>query len=450
MKDMTVGSTFKHVLYFTIPLLIGNLAQQLYTLADTMIVGRTLGTGALGAIGAVGSVIFFIQGFVTGVSSGLSIVLAQRFGSKNEDRIHASYVTSIWLSFAVVSLFSLASILFADSLIRAMNIPMELYAESKAYFLATMFGLIIMMGFNLLSNVMRAMGSTTSLLFYTIVSHVLNFGLDIILIKLFSFGVVGVAIATVLSQLTVSILMFRYLSSRYPVLKLTKNDWRLRTEELRTHITISFPIGFQNSIISIGNIILQIKLNELTIGNIEGHAIAIRLEGMITAPLLTIGLAAATFVAQNYGAGKFDRIWQGIRISLIISLVYSSVVGGFMYFKGSEAAKWLVGASNESTLVSIESYFKMTALFYGFLAVLFVLRFSLQGMGRTIAPTVSGILEMGIRSIVPVAFVGVVGYPAVVYSHPLAWGSTAAIMTAAIILIAKDQKKRWWERALVR
>ena len=134
MKDMTVGSTFKHVLYFTIPLLIGNLAQQLYTLADTMIVGRTLGTGALGAIGAVGSVIFFIQGFVTGVSSGLSIVLAQRFGSKNEDRIHASYVTSIWLSFAVVSLFSLASILFADSLIRAMNIPMELYAESKHTF----------------------------------------------------------------------------------------------------------------------------------------------------------------------------------------------------------------------------------------------------------------------------------------------------------------------------
>lgn len=450
MKDMTVGSPFKHVLYFTIPLLIGNVAQQLYTLADTMIVGRTLGTGALGAIGAVASLIYFIQGFVTGMGSGLSIVLAQRFGSKNEARIHASYITSMWIAFVVVTLFSVVGILLADRLLLTMNIPPELYDNSKAYFLMTMIGLNVMVGFFLLSNVMRAMGSTTPLLFFTILSHVLNFLLDIILIRVFSFGVIGVAIATIISQLTVSIVMFRYLSSRYPVLKLNKSDWRLRTEELRDHITISFPIGLQNAIISIGNIILQIKLNELTLENIEGHAIATRLEGMVTAPLLTIGMATATFVAQNYGAGKLDRIWQGIRTSLGISLVYSSLVGGFMYFKGSEAAKWLVGASNAGTLESIDNYYKMTAFFYGFLAILFVLRFSLQGMGRTVAPTVSGILEMGIRSFVPLVFVGSIGFPAIAYSHPLSWGSTAIIMATAILLIAKEERQRWWNKAFVR
>lgn len=450
MKDMTIGSPFKHVIYFTIPLLLGNFAQQLYTLADTVIVGRTLGTSALGSIGAVVSLIFFIQGFAIGVGSGLSIVLAQRFGSKNEQRIHDSYVTSIGISFVFSVVISIVSILLSDTLLTALKIPQPLYSDSKAYFTTAMFGLIIVMGFHLFSNVMRAMGSTKTLLWYSVLSYALNFLLDVILIVVFSFGVVGVAIATMLSQLIVSVLIFRHLSKRYPVLKLNKNDWKLKGDELRLHLTISVPIGLQNSIISIGNIVLQFKLNELTLGNIEAHAIATRLEGMVTAPMMTIGVATATFVAQNYGAGLTDRIWQGIRTSLILSVTYGFFMGGLVYFKGSTIVAWLVGATNEATTNSIEAYFKMTALFYVFLAVLFVLRYSLQGMGRTIAPTISGLVEMGIRSFVPLIFVGTFGFPAIAYSHPLAWFSTMTILLISTYLFMKNDRNKWWKRALLR
>lgn len=448
MKDMTVGSPIKHVIYFTIPMLLGNFSQQLYTLADTVIVGRTLGTSALGSIGAVVSLIFFIQGFVIGMGSGLSIVLAQRFGSKNEQRIHDSYVTSMWIAFVFAALISLVSILLSDTLLVAINIPQELYSDSKAYFTTAMFGLVIVMGFSLFSNVMRAMGSTTTLLFYTILSYIINFILDVVLIVVFSFGVVGVAIATMISQLVVSILIFRHLTKRYPVLKLNKSDWKLKRDELRIHLVISVPIGMQNSIISIGNIILQFKLNELTLGNIEAHAIATRLEGMVTAPMMTIGLATATFVAQNYGAGLTDRIWQGIRTSLLLSVTYSIGMGSLMYFKGSAITSKLVGAANEATMNSIDDYFKMTALFYVFLGVLFVLRYSLQGMGRTIAPTVSGLAEMSIRSVIPLLFVSSVGFPAIAYSHPIAWISTATILVIATYLFIKNDRSNWWKRAL--
>lgn len=450
MKDMTVGSPFKHVIYFTIPLLLGNFSQQLYTLADTVIVGRTLGTSALGSIGAVVSLIFFIQGFVIGMGSGLSIVLAQRFGSKNNQRIHDSYVTSMWIAFVFSAVISLVSILLSDTLLMAIKIPQELYSDSKAYFTTTMFGLVIVMGFNFFSNVMRAMGSTTTLLLYTILSYIFNFIFDVVLIVVFSFGVVGVAIATMLSQIIVSILIFRHLSKHYPVLKLNKNDWKVKVDEWRIHLTISVPIGMQNSIISIGNIILQFKLNELSLGNIEAHAIATRLEGMITAPMMTIGVATATFVAQNYGAGLTDRIWQGIRTSLMLSVTYGLLTGSLVYFKGSTIISWLVGATNETTMNSIEAYFKMTALFYVFLGVLFVLRYSLQGMGRTIAPTISGLVEMSIRTVMPLVFVGAIGFPAIAYSHPVAWFSTMIILIIATYLFIKGDRNKWWKRALTR
>lgn len=440
MGDMTTGSPLKLIVHFTIPLLVGNIFQQLYSLVDTVIVGRTLGLSALGAIGAVGSLTFFVQGFILGIASGLSLILAQRFGTRNEERIHSSFVASVWIALAMVTILTVTSILFANPLLTAMNIPPELFSDSKDFFVTTMLGLAGLMFFSLLVNSLRSMGNTHQLLLFTVLSQIFNIAFDFLFILVIPLGVRGVALATILSQLIVGILCQNYLSRKVPLFKLNRNDLKMDKRELNLHLNISFPIGMQSSIISIGSIVLQLKLNGLGAAAVEGHAIGAKIENMATMPLVSFGVATATYAAQNFGAGNTERIWKGVRASSTISLIYSVIVGSLLFFFGKDLAIALFNAENGESIAYIERYFKMTSLLYVVLSLLFVFRYTLQGMGKAVAPTIAGFMEMIMRMFVPLLFTGLLGFPAIVLSHPLAWIGSVVILTYAIWLVREEDR----------
>lgn len=444
MADMTTGNPLKLIIRFTIPLLLGNIVSQLYSLIDTVIVGRTLGLGALGAIGAVTGLVAFVQGFILGVASGLSLILAQRFGTRNDERIHSSFVASIWISLAFVAVLTAASMGVADFILKAINIPEAFYADGHRYFITVMLGLAVLMYYSILVNALRSMGSTTQLLFFITLSQVLNIAFDFLFILVIPMGVMGVAVATILSQFISGLLCQLYLMKKVAVFRLNRHDFKLDKREIKLHLNISLPIGIQSSIISIGSIILQLKLNGLGTMAVEGHAIGAKIESMTTMPLVSFGVATATYAAQNYGAGQIDRIWQGVKTSTIISLTYSLLVGGSLFFFGKHLAVALFNAENGDSLAYVDRYFKATALFYLVLSILFVFRYTLQGMGKSIAPTIAGFMEMIMRIVIPLSLTGLLGFQAIIFSHPMAWiGSTAALVYALWLVKRNDRSSKF-------
>ena len=449
MTDMTVGKPLTLLIKFTIPLIIGNLFQQLYSLVDTIIVGRTLGLSALGAIGAVGSLTFFLQGFLQGVASGLSLVLAQRLGTKDAGRIRSSFVASLFLSLIFVLVVSILGLIFADFLLEIMQIPAALYPESKKYFIFSIFGLTGMMLFHVMINSLRSLGSTRQLLYYMILSQVLNIIFDFIFVIFLPLGVAGVALAMALSQALVGIVCYIYLSQKISYFRLTKNDLLFEVKEMALHMKLSLPIGIQSAIITTGAIILQLMLNTLGSSPVEAHAIGQRIEGMVVMPLISFGVAMATFAAQNAGAGLMERVWQGIRGSLVISLSYSLIVGLFLFFYGTALSQLLFGANNPETLEYIQRYLQFTTPFYMVLSVLFVVRYTLQGLGKVVAPTLAGLMEMLMRILIPISLTGIMGFSGIVLSHPLAWIGSTAILVYAVYLVKENDESSPFKRFMI-
>lgn len=438
MIDMTTGKPVILLIKFTIPLIFGNIFQQFYSLIDTVIVGRTLGMSALGAIGAVTSLTFFLQGFMQGIASGLSLVLAQRLGTKDPERIRSSFISGLLLSALIVVLVSVTSFIFSDFLLSLMQIPTALYAESKSYFIFSIIGLAAMMLFHLMVNSLRSLGSTRQLLYFMVLSQILNIIFDYLFVIVLPLGVKGVALAIMISQLIVGIICYVYIIRKISYLAIRKQSIKLEKREVMLHLKMSLPIGVQSAIITIGAIILQLMLNTLGTAPVEAHAIGQRIEGMVVMPLLSIGIAIATFAAQNAGAGLMSRVWQGIRVSMIIALSYSFAIGLLLFFFGATLSKTLFGAENPETLLYIERYLQFTTPFYMVLSILFVIRYTLQGIGKAVAPTLAGIMETVIRIIIPLSLTGLFGYSGIVMSHPVAWIGSTAILCYAFWLVKQN------------
>lgn len=438
MIDMTTGKPVILLIKFTIPLIFGNIFQQFYSLIDTVIVGRTLGMSALGAIGAVTSLTFFLQGFMQGIASGLSLVLAQRLGTKDPERIRSSFISGLLLSALIVVLVSVSSFIFSDFLLSLMQIPTALYAESKSYFIFSIIGLAAMMLFHLMVNSLRSLGSTRQLLYFMVLSQILNIIFDYLFVIVLPLGVKGVALAIMISQLIVGIICYVYIIRKISYLAIRKQSIKLEKREVMLHLKMSLPIGVQSAIITIGAIILQLMLNTLGTAPVEAHAIGQRIEGMVVMPLLSIGIAIATFAAQNAGAGLMSRVWQGIRLSMIIALSYSFAIGLLLFFFGATLSKTLFGAENPETLLYIERYLQFTTPFYMVLSILFVIRYTLQGIGKAVAPTLAGIMETVIRIIIPLSLTGLFGYSGIVMSHPVAWIGSTAILCYAFWLVKQN------------
>ena len=430
-KDMTSGKPIKLIWNFTIPLLIGNLFQQLYNMADTFIVGRTIGVHALASVGSTGSIIFLILGFANGLTAGLAIPLAQRYGAKNYSGVKRSFYVSILISAVVAILLTILSMVFCRQILEIMQTPVEIIDGAYDYLMVIFAGIFSSMAFNLLSNIFRSIGDAKTPLYFLVIACIMNIILDVVFIAGFGMGVEGAGYATVLSQIFSALACILYIWKKIPILRLNSKDFVAKSLDVKEHIRISFPMAFQSSIIAIGAIIIQITLNQLGATAVAAYTAAQKIDQVAILPMMSFGVTMATFVAQNYGAKKYDRIWRGVRDCIKLSLTFAISVGIILNLFSPIFIRAFVGVGHEEVVELGAIYFITNGTMYSLLSLLFIYRYTLQGVGKTFTPTVAGIMELCMRAFAAVVLSNLYGYTGATMANPLAWlGSLIPLMIA--------------------
>ena len=430
-KDMTSGKPIKLIWNFTIPLLIGNLFQQLYNMADTFIVGRTIGVHALASVGSTGSIIFLILGFANGLTAGLAIPLAQRYGAKNYSGVKRSFYVSILISAMVAILLTILSMLFCRQILEIMQTPVEIIDGAYDYLMVIFAGIFSSMAFNLLSNIFRSIGDAKTPLYFLVIACIMNIILVVVFIAGFGMGVEGAGYATVLSQIFSALACILYIWKKIPILRLNSKDFVAESSDVKEHVRISFPMAFQSSIIAIGAIIIQITLNQLGATAVAAYTAAQKIDQVAILPMMSFGVTMATFVAQNYGAKKYDRIWRGVRDCIKLSLTFAISVGIILNVFSPIFIRAFVGVGHEEVVELGAIYFITNGTMYSLLSLLFIYRYTLQGVGKTFTPTVAGIMELCMRAFAAVVLSNLYGYTGATMANPLAWlGSLIPLIIA--------------------
>lgn len=441
MRDLTKGSPAKLILMFTVPLIIGNVFQQFYNMVDMIIVGQTLGKNALAAVGATGSLTFLIIGFAQGLTAGLAIITAQRYGAKDYRGLKKSFAASVVISLIVTIVLTVLSLVFIHPMLQLMQTPPEIIDQAQTFISIILLGIFASMSFNLLSNVIRALGDSRTPLFFLIIAVIINVVLDLIFIILFGMGVEGAAIATVIAQVSSSVLCLVYIKKKIPLLQLRKKDFSFDKEEIRVHLNAALPMAFQSSIIAIGAIVLQAALNSLGTDVVAAQAAASRIDQFANQPMMSFGIAMATFSAQNYGAKEYGRILKGVKQTLMMSIGFSLVAGATVIFFGHSLMKLFVSSSETRVFELAQTYFNINGSLYWILAILFILRYTLQGLGQSKIPTIAGMMELLMRSFAAIILTGMLGYAGAAAASPLAWAGSVAVLLYSYLRSMKQLKQ---------
>ncbi len=434
-NDMTTGNPVKLILLFSIPLLIGNIFQQFYSMADTIIVGRFLGVEALAAVGATGSLTFLVLGFVMGLSSGFSVSIAQRFGANDEEGVRHAVGNAVILSVLFTIVITTLSVLFVKPLLTMMNTPSNIFQNSYNYIIIIFLGIAAMFFYNTMSSILRALGDSKTPLYFLIVASILNIVLDLVFIINFKMGVSGAALATVMSQGISGLLCFIYTSKNFPILKLSKKHFKFDKEICKKHLSIAIPMSLQFSITAIGTIVLQGAVNSFGSTAVAANTASIKVEQLMMQPSVTFGVAMATYVGQNLGAGNIERIKEGVRKCTIINIIIGLVGGVLIILLGEQIVKIFLSDANTEVLGYAKQYFIAESFFFIPLSLIFIYRNALQGMGYTFVPMMAGLYELLARCAAAFLLTGILGYGAICVAGPIAWVS-------ACVPLALEYRKR--------
>lgn len=440
-NDMTKGNPIKLIISFMLPLLLGNLFQQLYSMADTIIVGRTLGVQALAAVGATGSVSFLMIGFVQGITSGFAVITAQCFGAGNTTGVRRSAATSILLSICTAVVMTTVSVLAARPLLKLMQTPSDIIDMSYSYIIVIFGGISAAVFFNLFSAIVRSLGDSRTPLIFLILASILNVVLDFVFILNFHMGVAGAGYATVIAQLFSGVLCFFYSMKKYQILRLRREDWRFDKYFWLNHLGMGLPMAFQFSITAIGSMIIQSALNSLGSTSVAAFTAGSKIDQFATLPLVSLGVAIATYSAQNYGAGQIDRVRTGVTRAALLSAAWSIIGGAAVILFARPLTELFVGAESAEVIRLSRQYLMINGSCYIFLGLLFVYRNALQGISRSILALIAGVCELIMRALVAFLLVGALGFTAVCIASPTAWfGAMIWLMTSYFAVIHKIRK----------
>lgn len=428
-KDMTTGNPMKLILFFSIPLLIGNIFQQFYSMVDTIIVGRCINTDALAAVGSTGPMNFLIIGSISGLTSGFAVLVAQRFGAKDEDGMrHCVGIITILCLIMTVTV-TLLAVTMTRPLLRLINTPEDIFEEAYRYIVIIFWGIGATVLYNMLACILRALGDSRTPLYFLMISSVLNIVLDLCFIINFQMGVTGAALATVISQAVSGVFCFLYIVVKFPILHLSRKDFKWNGALAWKHLSIGLPMAFQFSVTAIGVIVLQGALNLFGSQKIAAYTAASKVEQLMDQPALTFGVTMANYTGQNLGAGKIDRIRKGVAQATILSLSFAVFGMLMMVLCGEPLTRLFIsGAEPEEMAEIIDAslqYLKIAAAFFPFLFMIFIYRNVLQGVGRSFMPLMAGVFELVTRTIVAFTLPGVLGYTGVCLAGPLAWVSAS-------------------------
>ena len=440
--DMTAGSPMKIILGFTLPIFIGNVFQQFYNMADAVIVGKFVGTGALAAVGSTGTIMFLINGFVVGMTAGFTVLTAQKFGAGDMPAMRRTVAGASILSLIIGLILTAAFMLLMRPWLHLMNTPADIYADAYSYIMIISGGILAQMLYNLLASILRALGDSRVPLYFLILSALLNIVLDLVCVIVFHMGTAGAAIATIISQGVSGALCLVYIWKKVPMLHMTRDDWHPSGTVLKAQLGVGIPMALQYSITAIGTMMVQSSLNILGSTLVAAFTAASKIEQVVTQAYVALGTTIATFSAQNIGAGNVARIRQGFRASTIIGVIYAFAAAALVMTVGKYMSYLFVSGDAELIMDSVDIYLKCVGIFFIPLTIVNVYRNGIQGLGYGLLPMMAGVAELIGRGAVAVIAAQQRSYLGVCLASPAAWVLAGGLLIAMYYYIMnRDIKK---------
>lgn len=420
-NDLTHGKPLKLILVFTFPILIGYMFQQLYSMVDTIVVGQFIGVEALAAVGASGGITFFVLGFMMGLSNGFAIIVSQRFGAEDYDGMRHAVGMTILFSLCLGIIVTILAVSGTRWILEVMNTPANIIDNSEKYLKIIFGGILASIAYNTITAILRALGDSKTPLIFLIISSIINVIGDIGLIVVFKMGVEGTAIATIAAQAISFILCIVYTYKKYPMLHLTKKDFVFDFHIVANLLKIGVPGALSSSITALGVMILQTSINLLGSDTVAAYTAGTKVEQFFTMPMLSLGIAMATYAGQNLGAGKIDRIKEGVKAASMLCIGYAVFGGAILFFFGDIFTELFVSASQTHVIDIARIYLNIVAIMCWALGFVFIYRSVVQGMGNGIIPMIAGGMELGMRVIAALFLSKWLGFIGICIASPIAW-----------------------------
>lgn len=436
-KDMTSGNPLKLIIGFAIPMFLGMLFQQFYSMVDTVIVGKFLGVGPLAGVGSTSSLNFLVIGFCTGVCNGFAIPVSQMFGAKRDSELRRFVANSAWLCVIFSVVITTAIVACCRPLLTLMHTPEDIFEYAYVYIVIIFLGIPTTFLYNVTAAIIRSLGDSRSPVVFLAIASGINIVLDIVFIVAFHMGVEGPALATVISQGISGLLSLFYMKKKFEILRISKEEWKMRGSYMKTLCYMGIPMGLQYSVTAIGTLVIQAAINGFGSMTVAGVTAAQRINAFISCPIEAIGATMAPYSGQNMGAGKLDRVGKGLRDASLLGFVISAVLFVFVLLTGKQLSLLFLDTANAQVVAYSYRFLVFTAAGYCLLVLVNTVRFTIQGMGFSVFAITSGVLEMIARSLAGLVVVPLIGYTGICLAHPMAWIFADAFLIPAFFYCKK-------------
>lgn len=444
MQDMTEGQPLKLILGFAVPMLLGMLFQQFYSMVDTVIVGKFLGVDALAAVGSTSAINFMVIGFVQGVCSGFAIPVAQRFGAQDYSDMRRFVANSAWMSaiFAVVMTAVIG--LLTWNILEWMQTPENIIQGAYDYIFYIFLGIPATFLYNILSGIIRSLGDSRTPVYFLILSSLLNVVLDLAFIAGIGMGVEGAAYATVISQVVSGVCCWCYMKKKFPILKMQEEERCLSRIHVGILCGMGIPMGLQYSITAIGSVVIQTSINGLGSIAVASVTAGQKVSAFFCCPFDALGATMATYAGQNVGAKKLDRIESGVKSATIIGCIYGAAAFAVLFLFGGVIPLLFVDAAEAEVIRQAHQFLIINSMAYILLVFVNVWRFTIQGMGYSLFAVLAGVCEMAARALVGLFLVPIFGYVAICFASPFAWLLADLFLVPAFYSCIRQMQRRFF------
>lgn len=437
VMDMTEGKPARLILTFAVPLFIGNIFQQIYSMVDTMVAGYNLGDNAIAAIGATSALYGLLVNFAWGMNSGYAIVVTQRFGAHDEAKLRESIAGMMKLDMTVTAILTALSLIFLKPLMRFMNIPDAIFTESYSYIFIICAGMVFTIGYNMFAGILRAMGNSRTSLYFLILSSLLNIGLDVLFIMVLEMGVAGAALATVIAEIASAVLCGIYVYHNYRPFLPGRRDFRVTRETYSELFSQGLAMGMMLCAVDIGSVIFQRANNGLGEMIISAHTASRRIISIMMMPLSTIASSSSTFVGQNWGAKKTDRIKSALKQVMGMEIVWGLFTCAIVYAFGGVLVRLTTGTTDAGIVDNAVMSLRWHFAFFPVLGCLLALRTAMQAMGKKKAPVISSCVELGMKVLSAMFLIPRFGFLGTSITEPVTW----VFMLTFLVVVFMLQRK---------
>lgn len=443
MQDMTKGKTTRLIVMFAIPLLFGNLLQQVYSMVDTFVVGRFVGYQALASVGVTVEVVQLLIGLALGLANGISVITAQYFGAKDYDRARRSVAMGTVLCGVASVVIGIIGVIAARPIYHLMQTPGDIIDGAVIYTVIMFAGAPATLLYNYVSSVLRAFGDSKTPVIGLVIAALVNIVLDLIFVIVFGWDVAGVAIATLISQLLSGVICSLWAMKKLPILKFKKSDFAWDGQLAAAQLKVGIPLAFQQSVLAVGRVFMQAILNTLGSLTVASYTVVARIDVFLYSCLSAFGIATTTYAAQNFGAGRIDRIKKGINGACVVTV---SIAVGFTIVANILAEtimRAFVGSEATKVIAMGVQYIRTATLFYPLLGVIFVMHSAEQGIGKAVYAMIASFVELAARPAAAWFLTAAFGYTGFIFANPAAWTSAFLMVFISYKLIMGKMMKEW-------